>query len=288
MQIKFKNLIHNPILDSSKYKNNQHYKISETLTYNFNAPIKNSQAFVLSCFATSIDGKLCYPDKQSGFNIAKDNLHATQEERYADWWILSLARSVSDAVIIGSNSLMIENGEYTATIDIDELKGFRKQLNKPEQLLHVIICRDANKIDWSSQHIIQTTSIPIVIFTLNKPQELPSNIQTTERFNNNLQKQLIVLDNLDITKIIDILYSSGIQTILNESPYYHHELLKERLLDELWINTSGVYIGGNVASLGHINSSFTSSTHPHFSILTLDCLGYNFLYARYKITYEVK
>ncbi len=288
MQIKFKNLIHHPILDSSKYSNHQNYKIGETLTYNFNIPIKNSQAFVFGCFATSIDGKLCYPDKQSGFNIAKDNLLATQEERYADWWTLSLARSISDAVIIGSNSLMIENGEYSATIDINELKDFRGQLNKSKQLLHVIICRDANKVDWSSQHIVKERNIPIVIFTLNKPHILPNIIQSTNSFNKNLQKQLIILDNLDITKIIDILYSNGIKTILNESPYYHHELLKAQLLDELWINTSGVHIGGNVASLGHINSSFTSASHPHFSVLTLDCLGYNFLYARYKITYDVK
>lgn len=288
MQIKFKNLIYNPILDSSKYSNHQNYKISETLTYSFKAPIKNSQAFIFSCFATSIDGRLCYPDKQSGFNIAKDNLLATQEERHADWWILSLARSISDAVIIGSNSLMIENGEYTATIDINELKDFRGQLNKPEQLLHVIICRDANKVDWKSQHIIQTTNIPIVIFTLNKPQKLPSNIQIAKIYNKILQKQLIVLDNLDITKIIDTLYSSGIQTILNESPYYHHELLKSQLLDELWINTSGIHIGGNVASLGHMNTSFTSASHPHFSILTLDHIGYNFLFTRYNISYETK
>ena len=62
----------------------------------------------------SVDGKLNYPDLKSGFAIAKYNLAATEHERYADWWILQLARSISDAVIIGSNSLNAEPNDYVA------------------------------------------------------------------------------------------------------------------------------------------------------------------------------
>ena len=58
-----------------------------------------------------------------------------------------------------------------------------------------------------------------------------------------------------------------------------------QLLDEAWINQSGVYIGGNTSSLGQFNNSFAVNIHPHYTILTLHNLAYNFVYPRYKISY---
>ena len=101
-----------------------------------------------------------------------------------------------------------------------------------------------------------------------------------------VNKKQIILDNtLDLNKLIQNFIKTGVQTILNESPYYHHHLQQLHLLDEAWINSSGVYIGGDTSSLGQFNNSFAVNTHPHYTILTLHSLGYNFVYPRYKVSY---
>ena len=284
MQLKLTQLIQNTILSSSLYTNYPS-KYIYSIYGNLTIPCFENKPFILSCFALSTDGKLCYPDNPSGFAIAAANDAATNLERYADWWCLSLARSISDGVIIGSNSLLIENGEYIAKINIPELIQFRTEIDKPSQLLHIIICRDTEKIDWLKQAIIQDNNTPVVIYTLNITETLPQTLVSTTSYNKNLLKQVIKLEQINLPKIIAELYSCGIKTILNEAPYFHHQLLQHQLLDEAWLNTSGVHIGGNVASLGSNTQAFTSYNHPSLTILTMHHIGYNFLYTRYKVSY---
>jgi hypothetical protein len=96
-------------------------------------------------------------------------------------------------------------------------------------------------------------------------------------------KNLIIVDNWK--KLISNLKQIGFNIILNESPYFHHELLQLKLLNELWLNYSGSYIGGNLIGLGNSQAPFTSKNHPDCEILTLHSLGYNFIYTRQKILY---
>ncbi|RTK98314.1 MAG: hypothetical protein EKK57_11925 [Proteobacteria bacterium] len=285
MQLKFNTLLFNPLLDSSSYYPINNVVINNILDADFRLPQIINKAFIFSCFALSTDGRLCYPDLPSGFAIAKHNWLASDMERYADWWNLSLGRAIADAVIIGSNSLRYENGHYQAYVDISELLDLREQLAKPKQLLHIIVCRDSRQINWQHEALYQNQSLPIVIFTQQLPTTIPDGFVVTERYLSCQHRQIIHDADLDIRKLCAELFSAGIKTILNESPYYHHELQHLQLLDEAWLNTSGVQIGGDLASLGRINTPFDSSYHPHLTILTLQHIGYNFLYARYKISY---
>ena len=116
MHPNFKLLINNPILETANYISIKSEYINQCLSSYLYLPQITSRPFIFSCFALSVDGKLNYPDLKSGFAIAKYNLAATEHERYADWWILQLARSISDAVIIGSNSLNAEPNDYVAQI----------------------------------------------------------------------------------------------------------------------------------------------------------------------------
>lgn len=285
MQLKFNLLLSNSQLKTSEYMLISNLYLDNVLGSGFYLYKPINKPLIFSCFATSTDGRICYPDIKSGYAIAKGNDQATEIERYADWWNLSLGRTISDAVIIGSNSVIAEHGNYNAELSLLELKNLRHQLGKPKHLLHIVTCRDSNKIDWSNQLLAKDNDLPCVIFSKNIPDNLPSYFIVSDSYQENVIKQVVISDNMDIGKLIGELFEHGIQTILNESPYYHHYLQELKLLDEAWLNTSGVYIGGNVASLGANNSSFTMSNHPHYTILTLHSVGYNFIYTRYRISY---
>lgn len=287
--IKFKLLLANhKLLAAANYQKLDSLYLEQTLDIPLFLPRIEHQPFILSCFASSVDGRLCYPDLKRGDAIAEKNALATSMEQAADWWSLLLARTISDAVIIGSNSLLVENYKYTIKINIDELKQIRLHHSKPEHLLHIIITRNLKKIDFANEIICQNNNIPVLIYTQGKPNKVITNFAVTklEAFVHLEHKQIIYSnDNLDVTQLIAKLYQCGIRTILNESPYYHHELQELNLLHEMWLNTSGIYIGGNAANLGQHNSAFKAVSHPHYTILTVHAIGYNFLYTRYKIDY---
>lgn len=287
MQLKFESLIENPLLNSGSYTQIDSIYLHQTLSSHLRTPRSQYEPFVFSCFALSVDGKLCYPDSASGFLIAKNNLSANNEERYADLWSLLLGRTISDAVIIGTNTLLLD--PYDAKIDIPELTSLRQNLHKPQNLLHLIITRDCNKINFASEKICQNPDIPLIIYTTKEPKQLPDNFSITDNLSSlNLSptKQIIMTKELNIKKFINKLFNLGIKVIINESPYHHHQLQQLNLLNEAWINTSGVYIGGNVRSLGQFGRAFNSKIHPHYTILTMHRIAYNFVYTRYKISYS--
>lgn len=288
MSLKFKLLINNPMLETNNYSILNSSYLNNTLNCDLILPNIINKPFLLSCFALSIDGKLCYPDLKSGFAIAKNNFAASQNERYADWWNLLLGRSISDAVIIGSNTLNLENYTYHAEINIPELSLFRKNLGKAENLLHIIITRDSNQINFKKELLCQNNNLPLLIYTEKLPITIPDNFycNTVDNINLTQTKQIIHCTKINLTQLINSLYQNNIKTILNESPYYHHQLQVLKLLDEAWINTSGVFIGGNVSHLGQFNNAFDSGNHPHYTILTLHSIGHNFIYTRYKISYS--
>lgn len=287
-KIKFKLLLSNDTLLNAKYARLENDYLQKTLGTKLYLPKNTLQPFIFSCFALSVDGKLCFPDLKSGFAIAKNNHRALHLERSADWWTLNLARAISDAVIIGSNSLIFENGDYAATITIPELQLVRQQLFKPSQLLHIVIARDIDKINFAGEAICQDNDIPVIIFCQNQPNSIIKNFQisTLNQLKLDHNKQIIVCENgIDINEVVKRLHELGIKSILNESPYYHHELQQQQLLNEAWLNTSTIYIGGSISSLGQMNNSFKSTMHPEYTILTMHNIAYNFLYTRYAITY---
>lgn len=288
---KFKLLIKNPILDSyTKFSFKDNY-INNILDYNFAIPKLENRPFIFSCYALSIDGKLYYPDVKSGFLIAKSNYHASEIERYADWFILMLARTISDAVIVGTNSLNYETEDCFTDVLDTKLYEIRVKYINSKQPATFVFCRDLTNINFESK-LFSDNSHQIVICCINNQinlARLPNAYKQinltdwTQKEQLNL-KNLILVDNWDM--FILKLNKVGFNIILNESPYFHHKLLQLRLLDEIWLNYSGSYIGGNLNGLGRDQNPFNSKDHPDCEILTLHSLGYNFLYTRQKILYS--
>lgn len=279
-------LLENPLLNN--YLPCNHVGIDEIFDSKFKIPKATTNPFIFSCFALSIDGKLCYPDKPSGFNVAAMNHNATQDERSADLYCLMLGRSISDAIIIGTNSINLEGSHYTPEISVPELQQFRIYNQKPVHPWTIIICRNLNKIDFSQKLFIDPR-FSVMICTTDINQPIPHNWTHHKASELNSKEQLtnknIVEIGNNIEEIVQRLKLLDFKIILNESPYFHHSLLERKLLNEIWLNYSCSYIGGKATSLGDKQTSFTTMNHPDTEILTLHHLDYNFLYSRQRVLY---
>lgn len=289
--MKFKLLLKNPIIDSYTYSPLRSENIVENLGFEVKLPHKSQLPFLFSCFALSIDGKLCYPDKQSGFNIASCNQHASIAEKEADLWFLMLARSISDALIIGSNSLNIESGGYTPEINIAKLSKARLDNKLPKHVWTIVMAHNLNNLDFS-QALFSKPDFPVMLCCYNavpmhKIPDTYSQYKLSElKSREQLKQKNIVIIDTDHLEMYKIFKQLGFNIILNESPYTHHQLLEQQLLDEIWLNYSASYIGGKISSLGDKQNSFSSSNHPNTEILTLHHIGYHFLYSRQRILYN--
>ncbi len=288
----FKLLLKNPKLDiPSKNIVLMNKEISNILGYEFCiVTASKTSNFIFSCFALSVDGKLYYPDVKSGFSIAASNLHATNIERSADLFTLMLARTISDALIIGTNSLNNEFGSYTPDILYPDLHNIRRKCCNSALPISIVVCRDLTKIDFSHKLFCDNKYQVIIccINTMVSLDKLPVQyLKLDAKACTNIEKlntkNLLLVDNL--SELISWLNQTGFQIILNESPYFHHQLLQIKKLNELWLNYSGSYIGGNFANLGCTQTPFDSKNHPDCKLLTLHSLGYNFLYTRQEILY---
>ncbi|MCC2624402.1 MAG: hypothetical protein K0R14_275 [Burkholderiales bacterium] len=287
---KFKLLLKNPILDTYSHVLLEEDYISKTIGYKLAIPDVKNKPFVFSCFASSIDGKLYYPDNKTGFSIAKSNSHAIKEERKADIFILMLGRSIADAVIVGTNSLNNEKGNFLPDITNSELKNIRYKYTGSNSLTTFIICRDLSNINFTDK-LLSNNSNQVVICCINNhvdQDKIPDtyaqlNFATLKNRKDLKLKNILRCDTLD--HFIAKMHEIGFNIILNESPYCHHKLLKSKLLDEIWLNYSGSYIGGTGSCLGSTLTPFESNNHPDCELLTLHTLGYNFIYTRQRILY---
>jgi hypothetical protein len=283
----------NLLLQNAKLNNYTHIPFkSKFITQIFGEHIRlpentSSYSFIFSCFALSIDGKLCYPDTLSGLDIALSNKLASPMEKYADWLCLLLARTISDAVIFSSNIFKKSSKRKKPSLAVTELQ---KNQNKKSKTTLLIFCRDLNTIDFTHD-MLKDMMQPVVIFYTGG--DLPSlhswsTYKLSEfKLDNKQIKYLVYLD-MEFSYVFSKLYSFGYKIILNESPYFHHKLLEEELLAEIWLNYSCSYIGGNNSSLGQNQIQFNSQNHPDTEILALYNIDYHFLYSRQLVHYPKK
>lgn len=288
---KFHLLLKNPLLNNYGQPLLTSKFIQDTWQLGITAPLSTTKPFIISCFALSLDGKVAYPNAQSGFNIAKANNSATTNEKNADLTTLMLARSISDAIIIGTNSLYYEDGQYLPNINIEELNKARLANKKPTHLTTIIFCRDLDNINFNDI-LFQNNDYPAIIccFNLIQAPTIPhayNYIDLSQLYN----KQQLGLKNIinvdgNLGELIRKFKQIGFCVILNESPFFHHQLLEHKLLDEMWLNYSSSYIGGNITSLGNQGNAFTTDDHPDNELLTLHYIDYQFLYSRWRVKYS--
>lgn len=276
----------------------------EAVYGDFVFPEKNNvRPFTFGSYVMSIDGKIAFEDNEVGPLIAKNN-YRDPNGGSADFWILNLLRAVCDAIIIGSGTLIKEPTYSGSAYDPDLLKA-RLENGKPVAPLTVIVTRSGKNVPYANQ-VFHTEDIPILINVspdgLNRLlKEVPSNhivltdellkTKKAETLIKEMHDKIMIVvtgkgEETDADALLKILKRMGIDSALIESPTYCHHLMKNQLLDEIFINTSCIFVGGAAASIGSYEKSFASTNHPHAELVSMHLHSPHFYYSRYKMDYQ--
>lgn len=263
-------------------------------------PLNSNRPLVVSSFVESIDGKITYKNSNGGTLIANSNFK-DKKGGLADFWLMNMLRAVSDAVIIGS-SMLHECIDSVAHIYDNDLEKDRLINNKPAMPMNILPTLTGQSIDYSNK-IFQQEDLSLLIVS-------------TKQGIKHVKKHLLCpyieiiaddLDNLNYTvantigkvlivgvgeKLIDnhlflkILKKMGINLISVEASYYFHNLLQDKLVDEIFLNYSGIYLGGEHIGIAEKAKGFSVNNHPHCRILSLKMHSPYFIYTRQKFEYN--
>lgn len=270
-------------------------------------PLAMDRPYLYASYVMSIDGKIAFSDDERGPLIAKNNyldpLGAT-----ADFWVLNLLRASCDAIIIGAGTLSKEPDYSGSTYDPTLLEA-RKEAKKPLAPWTVVVSRRGKDIPFKNP-VFNNPDIPILIATtpagleavkkdidrpwylLSQGDEALDEGQIKSRLEAH-QGQVAILvtggqGQMDDERLLQILRLMGIKKALVESPAYTHHLMEKHLLDEVFINTSCLFVGGKASSIGMNSPSFKSTDHPHARLVSMHTHDAHFFYVRYQMIYGIK
>ncbi len=253
---------------------------------------------------TSIDGKIAFTDAPQGPLIAKLN-RCDPAGADADWWILNMLRSLSDAVMLGAGTMNAE-ADYTCHVFDQDLEDMRISAGKPPVPWNIITSLDATDIPFD--HLLfHTPEVPVMISTSKAGLEIvrekikndyfavtASSVEEVtpaliDEMKANANKVLVLAtgDNVPDSKTaLYILKKFGIDRMLIETPSYMHFLVAQKMMDELFLNYSCLYIGGQALSIGKFGKEFGSQDHPHTKMLSIHSHSDHFFYLRHKLIYD--
>jgi len=257
---------------------------------------------VYASFVFSMDGKIGFPDNPEGPLVSSKNFTNPKGGK-ADFWLLIVLRTFSDVAIRGAKTLAAEE-EGTGHIFDDDLIDIRKDtLNKSgEYPINLIVSLDGTDIPLDHK-VFNIPNLKVWINTSPKGvQYLKENwdknmkvlygdqdVNWEKEFKSTDYNEVLVIctgedKNTNAFQLLKALKSGGMDHVTVESPSYTWYLLKKQLLDEMFINYSGLYIGGDM-TFG-LNNPFSSEEHPHIKLVKLSMHNSTFLYTRQKILYN--
>lgn len=265
---------------------------------------KADRPYIFSSFVTSIDGKLAYADKPSAFYVAGKNMMAG-DGKDTDFWILNALRGVCDAAIIGGNSMKTDADYSMHCMDAD-IEADRIAAGLAPIPLNIVMTLDATDVPLDHD-LLKSKDVPSMLVT--SPDGL-------EYFKANFKGEYVVAlesesdeeikDKLakagtgvlpvlitgqgrfpDSPSTMRILKMAGVERLLIESPGYGNFLIKQKMMDEFFLNMSAVYIGGgDTMTLGKADKGFLADAHPHTKILSIHMYNEYFAYFRYQFNYD--
>lgn len=304
--IKLNRIYTNPILEN--------YENSEIQTENskkvfgelkFPKDLPKDRPYTTASFVTSIDGKIAFLDAPEGPFIAQKNF-LDQNGGSADFWILNLMRANVDGIIVGAGTMQQE-ANMTAHVFDAELERRREEIGLRDIPYNIVSSLDGSDIPFD--HILFNGEVPVIINTSPNGYKVVKENIKNEFFAIEIPKNSVIDENeikelleknknkvpvivtgegryTETDSLFKVLKIMGVNKLLVESPSYVHHLISEGKLDELILNYSAVYIGGNAISLGNNMKSFTSENHPHTELLTIHMHSPSFLYFRHKFNYD--
>jgi riboflavin biosynthesis pyrimidine reductase len=266
-------------------------------------PAPARRPYTFASIVLSSDGKMAYPDDPKGPLIAGTNKLDTAGG-LADFWVLNMLRSYADGVICGAKTLQAEP-DSTAHIFCEDLARERLgQMKKPAaHPVNVVVSLDGADIPLDHK-IFKSPALYSMIATgktggafLDKTLGLEHTIFgpgpiDPDALRRCLQAEPKVLPIVitgresapDSEELFLLLRTMGIERLCIESPSYIWHLLRNKSLDEIFINYSMVFAGGSVA-LGAADP-FTSTSHPHSELLMLGIHQGHFIFTRQRLRWD--
>lgn len=250
--------------------------------------------YTFGCMVLSGDGKMAFPDNQEGHLISHEN-RFDPTGALTDFWIMNVCRTYADAVILGCNTLQIRmHKKWFAEVRDPELIEARRNLLQKKTDHPWSIIASADGTDVPLEHVILDMKPAVGILTsLSGAEYLAKNLKRKcalvaagEPLNAGHDYIKIVAageETVDTKQALRILRQGGLNYLSIEAPGYIWHLMQEKMLDEFFLNYSGVYVGGEF-TLGR-NVAFSTGHHPHGALLML---GYHrgFIYTRQKLIYD--
>jgi riboflavin biosynthesis pyrimidine reductase len=278
--------------------------------------LPKDRPYTYGSFVNSIDGRIAFTESPDGMLVARKN----EYDAYGglcDYWILTMLRSISDAVLMGSLTIAREP-ELTARIADKELEAARIRAGREAVPLHVIVTRSGKNLP-PRHTILRSPDIPALVVSSPKgrdrvrltlgedcedlgvigSEKTPLQFSFSKDFGlyqgGGIHKPFAPLsiigigsdsEGFDEALLLRILKIMGIHSMLIESPTFLSSLMRKSLLDELYINTSGLFIGGKALTIGENTAPFTIDDHPHTRVLSIHSHSDHFFYTRYMMIYR--
>lgn len=257
--------------------------------------LRDDRPYLYGSFVISVDGKIAYPEDPDGTLIARSN-QMDPDGGMCDYWILNLLRAVSDASIVGAQTIAKEP-DLTSLIYDKDLQNQRKAEGLSAVPVHVITSKDGRDVPIS--HHIFNSDIPFIIATSPEGAEYlrSQNLASVKEIiyqedandENDNGNIILVTGEGNTPNVADAMYAlrkMGLKRIVVESPTYLSLLMQENMLDEMFLNTSGIFIGGDALSISKWMNSFTLDAHPHLQTMTIHTHSDYFFYTRYQLIYD--
>lgn len=197
---------------------------------------RDDRPYSFSNFVISHDGKVSFniPGHEGGGDVSGFNLH--------DQWIMALARSVADAVVVGANTLRTEHehqwtAEFIFPSDGDAFAQFRAESKRTATPLQVIVSQSGEiKPD---ARIFTDPRFTVIIATTS------SGAQNLAKHNLENAEILDFGDQVDIPLLYKKLRQDyGCETVLCEGgPRLYASVVSAGLLDEEFLTLSPVIVG---------------------------------------------
>jgi len=266
--------------------------------------------YLFASMVLSLDGKIAFEDAPEGPLIAQTNL-MDKDGAAADFWFLNALRASSDATMgFGGGFGRKKEDSVTAAMfgtDLEssghifdqDLEDDRIAAGRAPVPWQIITSLDGSEINFDHPFLNNHPLIPFMVttgptgldrlrsrckaryFVVDDPSRVPASIE-------GLGMPVIVTGEAsmpDAAATMRILRKLGMKRVLIEGPSYCHHLIRQGLIDELFLNYSCLYVGGKALSLGGRSESFTSTKHPHTEMLSIHSHGPHFFYFRHKLIY---
>ena len=202
-------------------------------------PENRDRAYSYSNFVMSHDGRISFntPGHEGGGDVSGFNSH--------DQWLMALARSRADAVVVGANTLRTESehewsSEFIFPEDGPAFGAFRESEGRSKYPLQVIVTRSGElKADAA---IFQTDKFRVIIATTEMGKKRIGQLSIP-----NTEVLIFGETEVSFTRLYDFLYQElSCRTILCEGgPKLYASLIAANHLDEEFLTYSPVLIGGS-------------------------------------------